>query len=40
MGGLNISFDLAPFYAVAGVVIGALAGPWVVRKLVKLVNKS
>jgi len=36
----NLNIDLAPFYSVAGVILAALVGPWVVRKLVKMVNKS
>lgn len=36
----NITIDTTPVTTAAGVVIGAIAAVWAVRKVVKLVNRS
>jgi len=32
--------DLTPYYSAAGVVLSAIFGVWIVRKLIKLGNRS
>ncbi len=36
----GVTVDTAPVFTLAGIVVGAIAGIWAIKKVIKLANKS